>query len=57
MSRDGMGIFDLLFVVVVVLACLKLVGVIDWSWWAVCSPCWIPALVVGGLVFLAKAFG
>jgi hypothetical protein len=25
---------------------LKLLGKIDWSWWWVCSPIWIPLLIV-----------
>ncbi|WP_280350418.1 hypothetical protein [Nocardia abscessus] len=26
---------------------LKLTGVIDWSWWWVTAPLWIPIVVVG----------
>jgi len=33
-----MGIAEILFVIFLV---LKLVGVIAWSWWWVCSPLWI----------------
>jgi hypothetical protein len=42
-------IADLFLVAFVV---LKLVGVIDWSWWWVLSPIWI-MLGVAGLVFVA----
>ncbi len=37
-----MKICDVLTVVFVV---LKLVGVIDWSWWWVLAPFWIPFLL------------
>lgn len=42
-------IIDLLLVAFVV---LKLVGVINWSWWWVLSPIWI-MFGVAGLVFVA----
>ena len=46
----GPGILGLLGVAFVV---LKLVGVIDWSWWWVTSPLWIPiVLVLGILLFV-----
>lgn len=37
-SNDGVGITTVLFIVFLV---LKLVGVINWSWWWVTSPLWI----------------
>lgn len=46
----GMG---LLSVLVVVFITLKLCGVIDWSWWWVLAPFWIPLAVLGLLVLLA----
>jgi hypothetical protein len=39
---------------------LKLVGVIDWSWWVVTLPVWLPlsivvlVLVIGALVVLLR---
>lgn len=30
-----MSIFELLWIIFIV---LKLVGLVDWSWWTVCSP-------------------
>lgn len=43
-EAGGAGVTGLLGIVFVV---LKLCGVIDWSWWWVTSPFWIPlALVV-----------
>ena len=47
-SGGGIGVTGVLGVVFVT---LKLVGVIDWSWWWVTSPFWIPAAIV--LVILA----
>ena len=42
-SSKGLGLCDVLAVVVVV---LKLIGVIDWSWWWVLAPVWIPVIIV-----------
>ena len=37
----------------VTLAALKLIGVVDWSWWAVTSPIWFPIiLIVVGLALV-----
>jgi hypothetical protein len=38
-KSNGMGIGMILFIVFLV---LKLTGTIDWSWWWVTSPLWIP---------------
>ena len=51
----GPGILGLLGVAFVV---LKLVGVIDWSWWWVLAPFWIPLaltaiILIIGIVFVA----
>lgn len=42
-SSGGFGVGGLLGVAFVV---LKLCGVINWSWWWVLSPFWIPAAIV-----------
>ena len=41
-ASSGIGLPGVLFVVFLV---LKLTGNIDWSWWWVTSPIWIPLLV------------
>lgn len=41
-SRSGIGFIGLLTIVFIT---LKLLGNIDWSWWWVCSPLWITAIV------------
>jgi len=49
---SGIGIGMVLFIVFLV---LKLTGTIDWSWWWVTSPLWIPfavAVVILGVVGL-----
>ena len=49
-TSSGMGIGMILFIVFLV---LKLTGTINWSWWWVTSPLWIPiaiAAVVLGIV-------
>lgn len=42
-KRYGLGICDVLGIVFIV---LKLLGVIDWSWWWVLAPIWIPVVIV-----------
>ena len=49
-SGTGLSITSVLFIVFLV---LKLTGNIDWSWWWVTSPLWIPIALVFGIVFLA----
>jgi hypothetical protein len=46
----GLGVCDVLFIIFLV---LKLVGVINWSWWWVTAPLWIPlALVILSIPFM-----
>lgn len=54
-SSGGVGIAGVLFIVFLV---LKLTGNINWSWWWVTSPIWIPLGLVAafGLVALG-AYG
>lgn len=42
-SSKGLRLCDVLAVVFIV---LKLIGVIDWSWWWVLAPVWIPVIIV-----------
>lgn len=48
-TSGGMSLPTVLFVVFLV---LKLTGTIDWSWWWVTSPLWIPLVIlfVGTLI-------
>ena len=45
----GIGFFGLLGIVFIT---LKLCGVIDWEWWLVLAPIWVPVLVVFVVVFI-----
>jgi hypothetical protein len=60
-SSGGFGILGTLFIVFLV---LKLTGNIDWSWWWVTSPLWIPialilsiTVVIAFIILLAVSFG
>ena len=47
-AGNGMGCGTVLFFIFLV---LKLTHYIDWSWWWVTSPIWIPgAIVLGGFI-------
>jgi fatty acid desaturase len=56
-SSSGIGFTGLLTIVFIT---LKLIGTINWSWWWVLSPIWIPAslviaiLAVLGVILLFK---
>ena len=52
-TSSGIGLGSILFIVFLV---LKLTNVIDWSWWWVTSPLWIPlafGIVIIGIAGLA----
>lgn len=42
-TTSGSGILTILLIVFIVLKCT---GLIDWSWWWVLAPLWIPAVLV-----------
>jgi len=52
-SNGGVGICGLLGVAFVV---LKLTGVIDWSWWWVIAPFWIPIPIVLVVLIVVALF-
>lgn len=51
-TSSGIGFTGVLFIVFLV---LKLTNNIDWSWWWVTSPLWIPLALLGliGVLYLA----
>lgn len=51
-STGGIGLPGVLFVVFLV---LKLTDVVDWSWWWVTAPLWLPAAIFIP-IFLVAAF-
>ena len=54
-TAQGVGFTGLLAVAFIV---LKLCHVINWSWWWVLSPIWIPItlIIVAAVIFLCWAF-
>jgi hypothetical protein len=54
-TSNGLGLGMILFLIFMT---LKLTGDIDWSWWWITSPLWIPVLLALGfgiaLVFFFK---
>ena len=57
-TSGGLGLGSVLFIMFLV---LKLTGTIDWSWWWVTSPLWIPLvvfiLILGIIGLIAVATG
>jgi len=53
-SSSGLGLGTVLFLIFMV---LKLTNYIDWSWWWVTSPLWIPIAIIGivGIIALIIA--
>jgi len=49
-SASGSGVAGCLTIVFVL---LKAFGLLDWSWWWVFSPLWIPAAFLAALALLA----
>ena len=53
MSNNSEGGIGFLGILTIVFITLKLIDYIDWSWWWVLSPIWIPITVVALLGVLA----
>ena len=60
-KSGGMGLLGVLLIIFIV---LKLVGVIDWSWWLVLIPLWISLglfvlvfVIVGVIIIIAHLKG
>lgn len=47
-TSNGIGLPGVLFLIFLI---LKLTGNIDWSWWWVTSPLWIPLFLVLAILF------
>jgi hypothetical protein len=52
-QSSGLGLGMILFLIFMV---LKLTDNIDWSWWWVTSPLWIPVLLVMGFGIMLAFF-
>ena len=48
-TSNGLGLGTVLFIVFLI---LKLTGNIDWSWWWVTSPLWIPLSLMVVIIFI-----
>jgi hypothetical protein len=53
-NSSGIGFTGLLAIVFIT---LKLTGYIDWSWWWVLAPLWIPIVIVFVILALILALG
>ena len=49
-SSNGLGLGTILFLIFMV---LKLTNYIDWSWWWVTAPLWIPIVIIGIIGLIA----
>ena len=45
-KNNNIGAMKFCDILLIVFIVLKLVGVINWSWWWVLAPLWIPLLIV-----------
>lgn len=52
-ARGGVGFFGALGITFIA---LKLCGVIDWEWWLVLAPLWVPVLVWVAVAFIVFVF-
>jgi hypothetical protein len=51
-QSNGIGLGTLLFLIFLI---LKLTDNIDWSWWWVTAPLWIPLAIVSAIAVIAAA--
>lgn len=56
-DRDSLISLNLTGVLLVVFIILKLTNNIDWSWWWVLSPLWIPFAFLAGLSLIVIVIG
>ena len=49
-SSNGLGLGTILFLIFMV---LKLTNHIDWSWWWITAPLWIPIIILGVVGLIA----
>lgn len=55
-TSSGIGVGTLLFLIFLTLKLAEIGPVQYWSWWAVTSPLWAPALIVIAIFIAAAAF-
>ena len=54
--ENNSGNLSLSLIIFVVFLTLKLSGVIDWSWWWVISPLWLPFALVLAVIGIISIF-
>lgn len=52
-TGSGLGLLDVILVVNIV---LKLIGVINWSWWVVLWPLWVSIAIIIIFIIIVKVF-
>jgi len=55
-TSSGIGVGTLLFLIFLTLKLAEIGPVQYWSWWAVTSPLWVPALLVIAIFIAAASF-
>lgn len=53
-NNSGIGFFGLLTLIFIT---LKLTGYIDWSWWLVLMPLFIPVILIFGILLIMFSLG
>lgn len=53
-ASTSISLYTIVFIIFLI---LKLTGNIDWSWWWVTSPIWIPILIFTGVLVIFFLFG
>ena len=56
-NSSGIGLGGMIFMVFLVLKLGGIGQVANWSWWWVCSPLWIPFVIIGLVFVLALIWG
>ena len=56
-NSSGIGLGGMVFMVFLVLKLGGIGQVANWSWWWVCSPLWIPFVIIGLVFVLALIWG
>ena len=56
-SNSGIGLGGMIFIVFLVLKLGGIGQVANWCWWWVCSPLWIPFVIVGLVFVLVLIWG
>ncbi len=53
-ASTSISLYTIVFIIFLI---LKLTGNIDWSWWWVTSPIWIPILIFTGVLVIVFLLG